>query len=100
MPDLKLEIKNCYHCPWKTEYFGDPEDYWMCDQVPGRRIPKGYLVEDSWGVPWFCPWKPRPKPTARQWFWILGLTIKYWCQGDGYEEAKSFATALVMGWKR
>ena len=59
MPDLKLVIKNCLHCPWKTEYNGWPKDYWMCDQVPGWIIPSKYLKEETVGEPWFCPWRDK-----------------------------------------
>ncbi len=38
-------------------------------------------------------------PTRKQKVDVFFLTLKYWCQGDEWGEAKEFAKSIVFGWK-
>lgn len=43
---IELEIENCGDCPFKTEYSGDPEDYWLCDLPIGNSRFRLFEVKD------------------------------------------------------
>ena len=36
----------------------------------------------------------------RDWFYIHLLAVKYWVQGDAWQEAVEYATALVQGFRK